>query len=77
MHSWRINLPEKVGPAHSICRVKWIMTAGRLPVLDSRANDHPLSGWLGVPAVGRKNKNTSVFQSLMVVTGGIAPGYNQ
>ncbi len=27
------------------------------------------------PAVGRKNKNTSVFQTLTVVTGGYAPGF--
>ncbi len=27
------------------------------------------------PAVGRKNKDTSVFQPLTVVTGGIAPGF--
>jgi hypothetical protein len=27
-------------------------------------NDHPLSGWLGFPAKGRKNTSASVLQSL-------------
>jgi len=31
--------------------------------LISRVNDHPQSGWLGFPAIGRKDKSTSVLYS--------------
>jgi hypothetical protein len=39
-------------------------------------NDHPLHGWLGFPALGRKDRSTSVLQRLGLESGVEHPGSN-